>query len=309
MRKPLPSLDTLHAFEAAARLGSFKQAAAELSVTATAVSHRIRALEAAIGRLLFVREVRAVRLNAEGEILFAAVTEGLSAIAAALERIRQPARNTVTLSVTPEFASKWLIPKLAAFQTAFPDIDLHVHAAYQPVNLNTGAVELAVRYGRGVQTDIEAAALFQDFFAPVASPACCARLGDDVAQWPLIHLDWHSPSYEAVSWDAWAAAAALPPLATHGGMRYSNGSLALQAAIAGQGVALLSLPLLAEELALGLLRTAAATVLPGKYYYVCRSAQRPLSAAAEKVYAWLLGLPVKSYSRGNEILIQSEPTP
>lgn len=287
MHKPLPSLDTLYAFEAAARLGSFKQAAAELSVTATAISHRIRALETQIGQRLFVREVRSIRLTAEGEMLFAAVSSSLITITNAVERIRQPARHTVTLSVTPEFAAQWLVPKLAAFQTAYPNIDLHVHTSYEAVNLHAGTVDLAIRYGRGNQLDIQATALFQDYFVPIASPTCCIGLDQDVAKWPLIHMDWHSPSYEAVTWQAWAKAAALPPLHLHSGIRYSNGSHALQAAIAGHGVALLSLPLVEEELKQDLLRIAAKPLLPGRYYYLCCSTQRPLSAAAEKVSNWL----------------------
>ncbi len=287
MHKPLPSLDSLYAFEAAARLGSFKQAATELSVTATAVSHRIRALETQLGQRLFVREVRTIRLTAEGEMLFAAVSSSLATITNAVQRIRQPARHTVTLSVTPEFAAQWLVPKLAVFQTACPDIDLHVHTSYQAVNLHAGTVDLAIRYGRGNQPGIQATALFQDYFAPVASPTCCIGLDKDMTKWPLIHIDWHSPSYEAVTWNAWAKAAALPPLHLHSGIRYSDGSHALQAAIAGHGVALLSLPLVAEELKQDLLRIAAEPPLAGRHYYLCCSTQRPLSAAAEKVSSWL----------------------
>ena len=110
------SLDALQVFESAARLGSFKAAAAELSVTPTAVSHRIRALEEALGCALFHRQVRAITLTPEGEQLQAGVSRGLQEIAACVDRIRHPLRQTVTVSMTPEFAAQWLVPRLARFQ-------------------------------------------------------------------------------------------------------------------------------------------------------------------------------------------------
>src|SRR3989337_3056478 len=116
MRRRIPSLSALRAFEAAARLRSFKQAADELAVTATAVSHRIRALEDEIGCRLFVRKTRAVDLTAEGRSLYSAVREGFDAIALGVEKLRQRARPLVRLSTTPAFATKWLVPRLAAFQ-------------------------------------------------------------------------------------------------------------------------------------------------------------------------------------------------
>ncbi|MDO4682345.1 MAG: LysR substrate-binding domain-containing protein [Lautropia sp.] len=191
MPKPLPSLDALHAFEAAARLESFKRAAAELNLTATAISHRIRKLEDDLGCALFTRRVRAVTLTREGQRLLAAVQSGLATIGSAVADIRQPARHVVTLSVTPELATHWLVPRLAAFQRRFPHIDLHVHASYQPVDLAAGAADLAIRYGRGPFPGLHATVLFKERFAPVASPALKAALHADPRQWPLIHMKWH----------------------------------------------------------------------------------------------------------------------
>src|SRR5688572_14042756 len=102
MRRRIPALPALRAFEAAARLRSFKQAADELAVTATAVSHRIRALEDEIGCRLFVRKTRAVELTPEGRSLYSAVREGFDTIASGVERLRQRARPLVKLSTTPE---------------------------------------------------------------------------------------------------------------------------------------------------------------------------------------------------------------
>src|SRR3546814_11686788 len=108
----LPSLTSRRAFKAAARLCSFKKAAEELSVTATVISHRIRVLEEYLERPLFLRKVRAVELTRDGMVLFTAVRGGFQAIAEAVEQVRKPRRAAVTLSATPAFATKWLVPRL-----------------------------------------------------------------------------------------------------------------------------------------------------------------------------------------------------
>src|SRR5688572_8450266 len=149
MRRRIPALPALRAFEAAARLRSFKQAADELAVTATAISHRIRTLEEEIGCRLFVRKTRAIELTMEGRALYSAVREGFDTIAAGVDRLRQRARPAVRLSTTPAFAAKWLVPRLTAFQAQHPQIDLHVHASNQPVDLSQGTIDIAIRYGQG----------------------------------------------------------------------------------------------------------------------------------------------------------------
>ena len=212
------SLGALHAFEAAARLGSFKAAAAELSLSATAISHRIRTLEAQLGKALFERRTRAVVLTVEGRVLAEAVSSGFAAIAQAAERIRRPERRRVVLALTPEFAARWLVPRLAAFQAACPDVELHIRTDYRPTDLAAGEADLAVRYG--------------------------------------------------------------------GGTRYSDAGHLIQAALAGQGVALLGRSLLAEEFRLGLLQSVSDIILPGQPYYLCRTAGVVLSPAVRAVVGW-----------------------
>lgn len=288
MRKRIPALSSLRAFEAAARLRSFKLAADELAVTATAISHRIRALETELGCLLFVRKTRAIELTAAGRSLHAAVRDGFDTIAAGVDRLRQRARPTVRLSTTPAFAAKWLVPRLASFQSAHPHIDLHVHASYEPVDLNLGTIDLAIRYGHGRYEDMQATLLLQDRFAPVASPALQVTNAQALLQRPLIHFDWAQPASLDLSWSAWARAAGLPQLDVAAGVRFSEESHAIQAAIAGQGVALLSLVLIQEELKLGLLESRLAPMLDGYAYYVVRPLRATRSPAASIVETWLL---------------------
>ena len=284
----LPSLSALRAFEAAARLRSFKQAAAELSVTATAISHRIRVLEDHLERPLFVRKVRAVELTAEGQTLLAAASSGFQTIAMALQQVRRPDRASVTLSTTPAFATKWLVPRLAAFQSAHPGIDLHVHASNAPVDLNAGTAGLAIRYGHGPYPGVIARLLRQDRFAPVASPVLRRATRQDAAHWPLIHFDWHRPPPVELTWAAWARKAGVDPADLSAGIRYSEESHAIQAALAGQGVALLSLVLVEEELRLGLLRVVAEPALEAMAYHVLKPARRPVPEAVSVVEDWLL---------------------
>jgi LysR family glycine cleavage system transcriptional activator len=280
MQRRLPSLSALRFFEAAARLQSFKQAADELAVTATAVSHQIRALEDDLACRLFLRKTRAVALTAEGRSLYDAVRLGFDAIGSGVERLRSQARPTVTLSTTPAFAAKWLVPRLARFQAEHPQIDLQ--------DLRTGAVDLAVRYGQGRYADLAATVLLQDRFAPVASPGLKIRRSRDLLRHPLIHFDWHRPPSVALTWEGWARAAGFADLDTSAGIRYSEESHAIQAAVAGQGVALLSLALVREEMGMGLLESKVGPALDGLAYYVVRPAQGPFSEAAAAVEAWLL---------------------
>ncbi|MDX7998258.1 LysR family transcriptional regulator [Xenorhabdus sp. Reich] len=284
----LPSLTSLHAFEAAARLRSFKKAAEELSVTATAISHRIRVLEEFLEHPLFLRKVRAVELTSDGLTLFTAVHSGFETIAAAIKHIQKPRRQSVMLSTTPAFATKWLIPRLEFFQKAHPDIDLHIHASNTPVDLNSETVDLAVRYGIGQYAGEIATLLLEDHFAPVASPTLLTSINKDASQWPLIHFDWHHPLPVDLTWEAWAQASGLKPSDLSSGIRYYEESHAIQAAIAGQGVALLSLLLIEEELRLGVLQIVTEPSLKGMAYHLLKSSQYPISVAATTVENWLL---------------------
>ncbi|ASP17977.1 LysR substrate binding domain protein [Neisseria sp. oral taxon 020 str. F0370] len=281
------SLGALHAFEAAARLGSFKAAAAELALSPTAVSHRIRTLEAQLGKTLFERRTRAVVLTADGRLLAEAVSGSFAAIAEAASRIRRPERSRVILALTPEFARQWLVPRLAGFQAACPDVELHIRADYRTADLAAGEADLAVRYGGSDSAGIEAVPLFGETFAAAAAPALLSKLPAEPQNWPLLHLDWHKPQ-GAADWTAWAQAAGVPPHAMQGGTRYSDAGHLIQATLAGQGVALLGRSLLAEEFRLGLVHSVSDIVLPGRRYYLCRATGVVLSPAVRVVEGWLL---------------------
>lgn len=209
MKRRLPSLSALRSFEAAARLQSFKLAAEELSVSATSISHQVRALEETLEVRLFLRKTRAVELTQEGRILLQATGNGFDTIAAGVERLRREQRRSVTLSTTPSFAARWLVPRLASFNAGHPDIALNIQASNSPVDLAGGAADLAVRGGGGHFTGLHARRLLQAGFAPVASPRLKLRKASDVARHPLIHFDWQRGLKSAITWDKWAKAAGV----------------------------------------------------------------------------------------------------
>jgi len=257
-------------------------------VTATAVSHRIRVLEADLGHTLFHRKVRSVELTPEGQALYATVHAGFEAIAAGVEKLRMRNGATVTLSVTPAFAAKWLVPRLAAFQAAYPHINLHVHASNEVVRLGPGSADLAVRYGDGPYRGLDSTLLMQDRFAPVASPALGEIRSEDIAGLPVIHFDWHRGAANALSWSAWANAACLEAPSLAKCIRFSDESHAIQAAIAGQGVALVSLLLVEDELKLGLLRLVPGHALEGWSYTLLAPLLEPPSTDVLAVRNWLI---------------------
>jgi LysR family transcriptional regulator, glycine cleavage system transcriptional activator len=284
----LPPLATLRAFEAAARLLSFKRAAAELHVTPTAISHQVRQLEEAIGGRLFERRTRQVHLTPEGQVLLPVLRDGFDSFARVLEGLsRRQRRMTVTLSATPAFAAKWLVPRIADFRAARPDIDLTILASLEVVDLDSGAADLALRYGDGPYPGLIAAPLTTDRFAPVANPRLGIRKPSDLKSATLIHSDWMRRDPRNPTWRHWLKIAGIEGVDAGAGIRFSDETHAIQAAVAGTGIALHSLLLVAEELATGTLVVPFGPEIAGFTLHLARGRDRPLTEAMEAVQAWL----------------------
>jgi LysR family transcriptional regulator, glycine cleavage system transcriptional activator len=287
--RDLPSLSALRAFEAAARHQSFKRAAAELHVTPTAVSHQIRALEETTGVRLFVREVRRVVLTPAGEVLFPILRDSFDAIAQTLAIVARPARHAVvTLSATTAFTAKWLVPRLAKMRSAHPLIALRLEASDELVDLEAGAVDLAIRYGRGPYPRLDATPLIVDRFAPVASPRLRVRSLSDLERHTRIEFDWRKADPTNPTWTRWSRALRRVHRRSAPALHFSDESHAIQAAIAGQGVGLLSLTLVAEELRTKLLEVPFGPVMSGPTYHLVHVHGRALSPAAQIVKAWIV---------------------
>lgn len=286
--KRLPPLLGLRAFEAAARHLSFKRAAQELHVTPTAVSHQIRRLEEAIGVKLFERRTRQVLLTAEGQVLAPVLRDGFDSFARVIDGLsRRHRHTTVTLSATPAFAAKWLVPRIGAFRKARPDIDLTLLASLEVVDLRSGSTDLALRYGPGPYPGLAAESLTVDRFAPVANPQLGIRKTSDLQSATLLHFDWYRRDPRNPTWRRWLKVAGIDCIDAQAGLRFSDETHAIQATVAGAGIALHSRLLVSDELTQGTLVIPFGPELEGYSLHLVRDSNRPLTEPIEAVQAWL----------------------
>jgi LysR family transcriptional regulator, glycine cleavage system transcriptional activator len=289
MNRHLPPLAALRAFEAAARHLSFKRAADELHVTATAISHHVRSLEEAVGVRLFERHTRRVVMTAEAQVLYPVLRDGFDSFVTAIENIRRrKTRDSVTITATMAFTAKWLVPRMSALRTACPGVDLNVLATDDAVDLNAGGADLAIRLGTEPPTGLSFERLFVDRFAPVASPKLGLRKPTDLKHATLLHFDWRQSHPANATWPRWLHTARIRGVDSQSGLRFNDESHAIQAAVAGHGVALLSLLLVADELTAGTLIQPFGPELRSHSYYLVRSATRPLSSPANAAWSWIL---------------------
>ena len=282
----LPPLTALRAFEAAARHLSFKHAANELSLTPTAISHQIRQLEDHLGVRLFVRNTRRVDLTPAGQSLFPALRDGFDAMARAVQNVRPDSRpQAIVLSTTMAFASRWLLPRLARFAASHPGIALHLHTGDEPVDLQGGVAQLAIRYGPGNYPGLDCVPLLSSRFAPVCAPGLDVGDLGQLARVPLIGFEWFRREAATPDWPLWFERAGCAPLPRQ--LHFSDEVHAIQAAIAGQGVALINLALVADELRTGLLCRPLGPELAGYPFHLAWAKARGADPGIAEVRAWL----------------------
>lgn len=231
----LPPLTTLRAFEAAARLGSFSRAAEEISVTHSAVSHQVRALERALGTPLFQRNGKRVSLTEAGRHLAGRVGSALREIADAARVVRRRDRGrALTVSTLPSFAARWLMPRLGRFMEQHPEIDVSLHTSVALVDLERDEVDIAIRFGKGNWPGLEALKFMDDELFPVASPGFnrgrLPRRPADLAKFRLMRSDDEF-------WTPWFQAAGVKIEEPQSPI-FSDSAFLLQAATDGQGIAL-----------------------------------------------------------------------
>ncbi len=257
MSRRLPPLNSLRAFEAAARHLSFKKAAKELHVTPAAVSHQVRTLEEYCGAQLFHRLTRALRLTEAGQAALPLLREGFDKLAEAADAMRAEERaGILTVSVAPSFGAKWLIPRLDRFRAAHPEFDVRIDASYTLVNFVADGVDVALRFGRGVYRNLRSHCLMAEVSLPVCSPRLLERdpplrRPEDLRHHTLLHVQWRTEDDAAPSWRMWLRAAGITGVDAERGPRFSIEGMALEAAIAGQGVALASAALVEGDLEAG----------------------------------------------------------
>ncbi len=287
-RRPI-GLAALRGFEAASRLLSFTEAAAELSLTQSSISRQIAGLERQVGKALFVRRTRALALTAAGRQLQHAVRQALAAVDRSVEEIRGAgSARRMTVTTYASFASLWLVPRLAAFQRLYPDIEIRIDASDRLVDLQAEDVDAAVRWVPAA-AEPTGVTLIDDVVAPALSPrllqSATPRRPADLAKWPLLDLDEVIPGTQRLNWTAWfafAGAGEVEPAA--GRLVFSFVDQAVQAAVRGQGVALVRSPFLQDCVASGdLVMPFPRLRMPAGYRHVLvvnpASADRPHVAA------------------------------
>ena len=288
----LPSLSALRAFEAAARHQSAKQAAQELSVTATAISHQIRGLEEALGVPLFVRKPRQLELTSQGRELQQVLETAFDSIGSIVERLKTtPARQAITLSTTPAVAVRWLLSWVCMLRDSHPNIDLRFHASHEPVALDGVTADVAIRYGDGRWPGLIAEKLFDNVFIPACSPHLKLHDVADLPQHPLIHFRPQAAVSSPVDWAGWQKLAKVPELDVSAGLVFSDETHAISAAIGGQGVALMSRQLIEDELKEGRLLQPFGPELPGKPFYLVYPESRRHDPTILAIRDWVMNVP------------------
>ena len=296
--RSIAHLNALRALEASARHQSFSLAAQELNVTPAAVGQLVRTLEDWLGSPLFVRSTsgRARLVTTEvAEQALPDIRAGLERLAVGLERLRSgSAGGVLTVTVSPAFAAKWLLPRIERFQAAWPETDLRLDTSLKPVDFVAQRIDVGVRYGRGQWPGLAAEKLMDEEVYPVCAPALLAtatlQAPGDLRGQVLIHDQSVDTSTGFASWQAWLRHAGVQGVPTDRGLRINNSAAVLQAAIDGQGVALARSVMAHDDLAAGrLVRLFPQVRLESALaYYVV---YRPECIAQPKVAAfrdWLL---------------------
>ena len=274
----LPPLNALRAFEAVARHASFARAAEELHVTKAAVAQQVRALEEEIGARLVERHGRGLRLTESGAGAAGPLAEGFALIAKAARAMREGnGRRFLVINSAPSFAATWLVGRIGKFKARHPETDVLIDANPIDDALESGAADALIRWGAGEFPGLAATLLFKENVFPVCAPKLVAgddplRSPEDLARHTLLHLDWNPAHASWPTWSDWLkAAGAFNVEATHG-VFFNNMAMTLRAAAQGQGVALTSFAIAADDLAAGRLiapfKLSVAT--PFGYYLLCR---------------------------------------
>lgn len=293
----LPPMPNLLAFEAVARRRSFALAAAELHLTASAISHQIARLETHLSIKLFERSAHGVRLSLAGEQYLSRVSGALSAIAAATDDLRQGVSNSLYVHCSPSLATLWLMPRLNQFAAAHPDISLNLSAAHTHSDFALGQADLDIRYGIPRWPNLVVEPLFEERILPLASPAFIRahrlKRPEQLLSVPLIQSN-----VSVVQWSDWFGAFSDQRAPERYSLRFDRAHMSFDAAAQGLGVALESTTTGSQHLAEGKLRPVldleqSIRVKAHFAVYPARHAKRP---AVEAFLSWFHGVAAASSS-------------
>lgn len=290
----LPPLASLRAFEAAARRGSIKEAAEELSVTPGAVSQQIKSLEADLGVTLFVRKTRAIHLTSEGQQLQPALSDAFLQMRQIVDRVRP--KNTPRLRINSSSAiiSKWLLPRLHRFTSANPDVQVHIETEAYFNAMSDGAPDVVIRYTKTAPRDLYSKLIHRELILPVAAPAWLEvmeiRTPDDIARAPILQDTSLTFFKQPSSWELWAKAADLTePVDLGRAITFERHAAdqVVDAAISGAGIAVARSLLAYTALTDGRLACPFGPVVKsGLNYYVCCRAGREEEPHIRSFLSW-----------------------
>jgi LysR family transcriptional regulator, glycine cleavage system transcriptional activator len=283
-----PSLAALRAFETAARTLNFTEAAEELSQTQGAISHQVNLLETRLGLKLFEREARGLKLTEAGEKYLPLVRDALDRLRTAEELIRPVRPSVLTVTMSPNFASKWLVPRLGGFSVTHPGLDLRISASLHHVDFSREDFDLAIRHGNGDWPELHVTQLCEEELFPACSPALLQSGPPIHTPGDLIkHILIHDRSRE--HWRAWLAAFGVECPDSERGPVFDQTALAIDAAVAGQGIALARTALASLDLIAGRLVRPLEEAMPAKFAYwiVCRKSVADMPKI-NQFRSWLL---------------------
>lgn len=290
IHRKFPPLNALRAFESAARHLSVKLAAQELCVTPGAVSQMLRNLEDHLGVKLFERVNRGILLTQAGRDYLPPIRNAFRQIADASRRVAVTAdTGNLTLSVTPFFASAWLVPRLKSFQEAHPGIDLQILTSGALVDFSRDSVDLAVRHGVGRYPGLRSYRVVSVEMVPVAAPPLVERLGtpaqsDELTRWSQVH------DVDRKGWSLWFQAQGINEVGVPRGPSFDDSGLLLSAVVAGQGAGLLPAAMVARDVAEGrLVMLAKPTHMETFAYYLVYPEAKHDNPKISAFRDWILG--------------------
>jgi len=258
-KRRLPPLNSIRAFEAVARHLSFSKAAEELNVTPGAVSQQVKVLESYLNLALFKRKNRMILLTDEAQICLPLLSEGLDKLLNGIDAIREQSNDKpLTITTPPALTSYWLLPRLSSFQKQFPDIDVRIDARNALADLVNEDIDVGIRFGTGQYPGLEADYLLSQSIIAVCSPDILQgkyqlQTPDDLKNFTLLHAqgDFFVADNTHIDWDMWCATVGVESMDTDHGLYYSQHNFLVEAAIRGQGVALVGDVIVRDELASG----------------------------------------------------------
>jgi LysR family transcriptional regulator, glycine cleavage system transcriptional activator len=254
----VPGTRALRTLAAAGRHLNFTRAADELGLTPAAVSFQIKEIEEQLGVKLFTRTSRTIRLTEPGIILCEAAADALDVMHRGVSKAQKASRGTAQLKVTvdPQFATKWLMRRVERFRKSHPDIDLRFDIAYEVRDFDVDDIDVAIRFGSGKYPGLAANRLFDNIIVPVCSPRLLTsgrplKEPRDLLHHTLAHIEWSRQGVTWPNWRMWMAAAGIDDFDDSNTIVFEASSNAVDAAMAGDAVALADFAMVANDLSEG----------------------------------------------------------